>query len=665
MLQQRSPVSTVLLCTPTSQAITLPEVLLRVGCYLDGYQARICSQVCSTWYINFSPLLWENLHIGEQKTNASAIRYTYQREPGPRIRSIHLVSKGRNPKEQLDIIRNKARWLRSLTIHNHVSPQQFTLGKECTQLQAISIAGTWPVDYVYTREYWNSYKALIEQNRSTLTSLTLKKIRCAWPTSTPYWNLDFISAGLTNLTKLEIEDYYIDSQYLESFWKICERLEKLTLKDVSLGNCPIHYRNCKAAKEARAAREKVATSASEDSDPPPPPLNLFPNLRELTVWAMGYVSYDHLDLIIVHCPRLESLCWDLQYNPIECKTFCEDIAAVTWPLLDKIQLNMRFKSSRDSNDVLATIFQHTKKPLKRFSTAEGHFPKLRERAYNLVKERHFLTLQEMNLTLYVWEPLIQDVLASCPSLEVVSGIRLCAAPVLGDKRPWACLGLKEFRMSLEISKKSPWDSPQSFQKQSQEESRALFTQLGRLRHLRSLSLVPTVTSRDSLDDKEPFSLRLDLGLDLLAGNTQLEVIQLHKDQDMGRKDILWMIEHLTSLRMISGGRLNSKKVESKAFCKRYPWDFELAKILNSHGIETPSSIYEEGYLNDVRHLLGKGWPENDDLLYVVDEPAPLIGTVQTLAPAQTIQAVVFEDAVQAVVLEEAKFKQWFSRTQSR
>ncbi|KAF9936132.1 hypothetical protein BGZ67_002658 [Mortierella alpina] len=646
----------MLVCTPTSQALDLPEVLLRIGCYLDAGQILICSQVCSAWYIVFAPVVWENLHIGRPKTNASSCKYRYQRVLEPRTRSIDLVSEDCNPREQLDIITSKANWLRSLTIHQHVSPQQFTLGKECTQLQAISITGPIPFNDDYTREYWNSCKALIKQNRSRLTSLTVDRMQFISnyersPLGVPQWNPILSCAGHTLLTELKLVVCHIRGRHLKPFWKICERLEKLTLDNVvfDYSRLPTQEQIQNNSKAARAARERAARRPNKKTPPPPPPPKRFPNLRELTVKGIPHRRPDRfLDLIIADCPRLESLDFSSQlYSSAFAEHFTSHVVGGTWPLLNSIRLSLSF--FQFPQNLFLTILEHNRKPLKVISVTNRLLPHLGEKTFNVLKERHFSTLREIHLLFLNAECWIQEVLASCPSLEVVNGITLCTATMMKDKRPWVCLGLKEFRMSLEITKGSPEEeSPEAILEQRQQESRALCAQLARLRKLQSLSLTTTLP-RTSLTNKEPFSLRLEMGLDLLAGLTQLEVINLDKDQDMDRNDILWIAENFTSLKMISGGRLNVKKAGPKAFKDKYLWDFELAKTLNGHGIETPMSTYEDGYLDDVRHLLGKGWPEIDDLLSVEEEPAALEETVQAVAPEE---AAVLEDAVQAVELEE-------------
>ncbi|KAF9948923.1 hypothetical protein BGZ72_009187, partial [Mortierella alpina] len=158
-------------CTPTLQALALPEILFHIGCYLNGRQALTCSLVCSTWYINFAPIVWANLIFGRRDYSSNS--YEYQRELEPRRRTISVLSRGFNASERLDIIRNKASWIRSLTFDEHMSPQQFALGKECARLRAISIKGPIPFN---TSEYQNIFDSLIQQNKSTLTSLTVSGI---------------------------------------------------------------------------------------------------------------------------------------------------------------------------------------------------------------------------------------------------------------------------------------------------------------------------------------------------------------------------------------------------------------------------------------------------------------------------------------------------------
>ncbi|KAF9283256.1 hypothetical protein BGZ68_005471 [Mortierella alpina] len=211
-------------------------------------------------------------------------------------------------------------------------------------------------------------------------------------------------------------------------------------------------------------------------------------------------------------------------------------------------------------------------------------------------------------------------------------------------------------MSLDITMGAPGEDQESVREQRQEQSRALYTQLARSKQLQYLSLQPAQTCRHS-SNMEPFCLRLEMGVDLLAAQTQLEVINLYKNQQMDRNDVLWMVEHLKNLRMISGGLLNDKQVGKRAFKDKYLWDYELAKILNSHRIETPASVYDDGYLDDVQHLLGTGWPGagRDDLVYVEEEHETLEETDQV---APEVQTVGWAAAAEWAVWSETGATEW-------
>ncbi|KAF9573865.1 hypothetical protein EC968_007822 [Mortierella alpina] len=632
--------------TPVLQALILPEVLFHIGCYLNAREALICSQVCSAWYINFAPLIWANVHIGQPKPYAIDCKYKYRRELDPRIRSIDLVSEGCNLSEQLDILRNKASWLRSLTIHQHLSPQQFALGKECTQLQAVSITGPIPFNNDYTREYWSSCKALLKQNRSSLKSLWLESTTelhfSGKPVlGVPRWDPILSCVEHTNLTELKLVLCSIRGRHLRAFWKICERLERLTLDKVvfDYSRLPTQEQIRNNSKEARAARARAARSSKQSPPAAPPPKRL-PHLRKLTINEVWTKRPERiLELIIADCPRLEYLDWSTESFSVPLmELFSNLIVAGTWPLLEKLNLSLRCYQH-----FLVEILQHTRKPLKVMNIYHrGYMLYLGEDTFRILKERHFQALQEVDFTFVCSElvqgSMLQDVLASCPSLEIVRALLLDAAAVKEDKRPWLCLGLKEFIMSIDITTGLPEASRESVQEQRLEQSRAVYAQLARLKQLQYLSLQPTQTRRQTIN-KECLCLRLKMGLDLLATLTRLEVIHLFGNQDMDRNDVRWMVEHWESLRVVSGGLLNGNKVDKRAFRDKYLWDYELSKILNHQGVETPWSIYGDGYLNEIRHLLGKGWPETDDFVDVKEEPEIEEEEEEVDRMAQEVQAV--------------------------
>ncbi|CAO3566034.1 unnamed protein product [Mortierella alpina] len=481
MDQRQSPATTIIPCNAIPKALILPEVLFLIGSYLNASQALICSKVCSAWYINFAPLVWENLYIGRETGYAIVCKYKYRRELEARIRFTDLASEGCDPDDRLAIIRSKASWLRSFAIQRHASPQQFALGKECTQLQAISITFPLPFNNGYARDYWGNCKAMLKQNRSSLKSLSLE--------------------GVTDL-------------YLE-----------LTVKDL---------------------------------------------------WYC--CSKRIMDLIIADCPRLESLDWTATTFSVARMEQLSNLVAAGRGRIWRLRLSL---SLHDGH--LTEILQYNKKPLKVMNITL-HF--IGEEPFQIMKERHFQSLQEVNLSFLTSEQgyMLQDVLALCPSLEIVESFALDTALVQEDKRPSACVGLKEFTMAIEVTKGLPGES-QGWMEQRQEQSRVSCAQLARLKNLHYLSLEPRRPRRLPFD-KECFSLRLGKGLDLLTAQTQLEVLNLYRCQSMDRNDILWMAKDWTSTRMVSGGLLSGKKAVEEVFKDKYLWDYEHAKILNSHGVKT-------------------------------------------------------------------------------
>jgi hypothetical protein len=132
----------------------------------------------------------------------------------------------------------------------------------------------------------------------------------------------------------------------------------------------------------------------------------------------------------------------------------------------------------------------------------------------------------------------------------------------------------------------------------QAECRAVLHRLGQLRALRVLDL----RFKTSRFDFGPAVFRyrihalpigLSTGLDELSELKSLEQFMFHGHQNMIKRDVLWMIEHWPSLRLIDGGRLSTGG--SRFEERMNSWDAGLARILNSHRIRTPWSMYAKDY----------------------------------------------------------------------
>ncbi|KAF9407361.1 hypothetical protein BGZ94_002715 [Podila epigama] len=114
----------------------------------------------------------------------------------------------------------------------------------------------------------------------------------------------------------------------------------------------------------------------------------------------------------------------------------------TWPYFCEVTL----ASPQMSDHELASVFNSVK-TLLRLILADATFGIM---AFNALK-RHFSTVQYLDLrrTWKVTSSMIQEIMASCPHLEVFRAEELLASDVVHG-RPWVCLKLKELTLDLKL-----------------------------------------------------------------------------------------------------------------------------------------------------------------------------------------------------------------------
>ncbi|KAG0086089.1 hypothetical protein BGZ92_008426, partial [Podila epicladia] len=128
---------------------------------------------------------------------------------------------------------------------------------------------------------------------------------------------------------------------------------------------------------------------------------------------------------------------------------------------------------------------------------------------NLV--RHFSTLQSLNLFRCsgFTGDMIQTVLESCPSLEIIKAGGLPASTIMAGK-PWTCLRLTVFNVSVLVNLGSETIRTQS---------RAVFARLAQLTELVTLDITALGFDVQSLD------LRVESGVEQLAALRRLKEIK--------------------------------------------------------------------------------------------------------------------------------------------
>ncbi|KAG0317370.1 hypothetical protein BGZ97_005488 [Linnemannia gamsii] len=460
-----------------SLALELPEILYRIGLYLDADQALACSFVCRAFYNAYSPLVWNDLHFSLTKEQLRRIR-----EKTPLARKIsfrHLFKSNeleRDTQELISILQDRAPWMRCLTIHQHESVQQFSsFGPGCNRVETMSIEGIPLVGEYGDQSYWRSCKALLRQNRPELRSLSLQN----WKTQLekpapgqPVWNPILACTQHLNLTSLSLVRCKIRGKHLKAFWTISARLEALELEDVDMDltwipSSFIKDKDKGKDKENENENEKepfnTATNATTNSNPtaptkralPPPDLPpRFPKLKELTIRHLArHRPISQLHWLVVPCPSLRTITWIFdRHRLFPTQQFIDAFedtpdSPTTWPHLDSITI--RGHSNWISGENLLQILTSARQPLRRLDTM---YHAIQPVSFEMLRTRHFATIQTIDLANTApnlaskW---IIVVLEICSSLERIKANVVTGRDIIKSK-PWACQGLQEWIMAIDM-----------------------------------------------------------------------------------------------------------------------------------------------------------------------------------------------------------------------
>ncbi|KAK3823476.1 MAG: hypothetical protein J3Q66DRAFT_437819 [Benniella sp.] len=563
----------------------LPEVLFQVTLYLDAKDVLACSLVCRTFQSAFAPYVWGNLHVGLHPSQRTVLRHQ-----DPFVRFISVDTQVSNNQEQSQVseegqpsaeddglpqvLQRAAPWIRSLSIHEHHSTSQLKFGERCTLLESLLIKGP-PWNDRFDTTYWDSCKALVRQNSAHLRSL----IMILWNKSCggrnrPKWTPLFECVQHKTLRSLSVKGGSINEKQRTSYWQVFENLESLTLESTYVAPPPyIPSGKRKGSKKNR-------------------PITLFPKLRTLTLNQLVNTGPVHqLDWIIGICPMLQTLEWSLAPKTFFPVQFVHYFVEMTWPELDSITI----KGHRDymSHENYISILQATQRP---FKVLDLKIQYLSPNLISQLRQSHFKTLIKVDLssavssldhpTFYTaaiprWA---QEVLESCLLLEHITAKTITAQDIINGK-PWVCLGLKEFKVMINMgfgtTKPVRGAKRPKFTEAQQELCRAVFEQLGRLQQLRVLDM-----RRNNLYPGSrtyfPLPLELRLGLGQLSRLEDIEVIGFHYSQDLRIPDVTWMLRSWPYLVAVYGTNLSCKR--SRTYGNEYVRNHKLASMLKSRGV---------------------------------------------------------------------------------
>jgi hypothetical protein len=538
----------------------LPEVLFQVALYLDAKDVLACSLVSRTSYSAFAPYVWRNLHIGLHPSQHTTLRH---QDPFARFISIktqvcdnqeqNQLSEEGQPSEEdslSQVLQRAAPWIRSLFIHGHYSTHQLKFGERCTMLESLSIEGP-PLNDKFDTTYWDNCKALVRQNSAHLRSLTMMHWgRSCRGRKLPKWSPLSECVQHRNLRSLRIQGGSFRDQQWASYWKIFENLESLTLEFIHLA-------------------------------PPPSIASEFPQLRTLALHQLTTEPLHQLDWIIRICPMLQTLVWTLGPTTRFPVQFTHYFVELTWPELESITI----KGHRDhmSHEDYISILQATQRPFKILDLKIQFLP---PDLFDLLRQSHFKTLTKVDLFSAVAIPqCVQEVLESCPLLEHLAATVITAQDIINGK-PWLCLGLKEFKVMINMgfgrTKLDRGAKRPKFSESEQGLCHAVFEQLGRLEQLRVLDLRRHYWFTD-MRAYFPLPLELRLGLGQLSRLEDIEVIGFYGSQDLRMTDLEWMLRSWRYLIAVYGDQLSRKR--SGTFENEYVRNHKLASMLKSRGVQ--------------------------------------------------------------------------------
>jgi hypothetical protein len=277
-------------------------------------------------------------------------------------------------------------------------------------------------------------------------------------------------------------------------------------------------------------------------DVPPIPSEPFTRIKTLTL--LGLRSEKLQLAIIDHCPGLQSFRWSSLGYMLDKRfvsAFVQKLLMGTWPQLENVAISTSFMTNEHLANILSGIQQIRSLKL----TYGGAF----EHTTLQLLQRHFMHLKVLelrSLSRFVG-PLLQEILASCPLLEVLRAPWIQAIDIVKGK-PWVCCGkLKVLDMTF-LFESSTVDQLQPL----------VLDQLSKLTRLEVLKVGIVGTIDNNQDSKEPIhyttlDLRLDKGLGKLSNLRALREMDFSNTvQCMNHQEIDWILEHWRSLVRISG-----------------------------------------------------------------------------------------------------------------
>lgn len=295
------------------------------------------------------------------------------------------------------------------------------------------------------------------------------------------------TGSLSNLSELELYVVNVQPADTADFWNMCMTLETLTIHHASI--------------------------------PEPPDRSIaFERLRELRVGIKSGISSKDQMNWVAQCPNLTSLMWSCQdvtaSDLIEGLT--SRLVAGAWPKLCELDLLDFDASDAQLSRIISNMQRVTVLGVSKCEFGPLSLQALRP---------HFPVLRKLDIATGPNQtgPMVPEILASCPQLEILFADRVMSQDIL-EGRPWVCHSIETMFVSFGITPGRDRDLHQQ----------QVLERLSQLTNLERLCL----TCDDDVQDEMNLDLRLEKGLDQLATLKKLRKLALYSgNQHMSVIDV--------------------------------------------------------------------------------------------------------------------------------
>ncbi|KAF9350621.1 hypothetical protein BGX26_011252 [Mortierella sp. AD094] len=427
-----------------------------------------------------------------------------------------------SPLVLIQAIKSNIRHIRKLAYLRGVPPEFLSI--QYPNLETLKVVeDEWTIA---DNPLWSGVAKFINENPTLVTIQLSANITTRLPIGV--W--DAIKES-TSVKVLRLDKIRIDALQTEAFWRACTVLEKLEL-------------NCCAVSDpwAEVGIDSSLLPAS------------FPLIQEIKFTNLEGVGELKQLCLVAMCPNLRSLSWSGDDFPIS------QFALSGNPILNLDSLEARGEHIYRG---IEYFLIHNRGPLKRLSISDSIiFGGVRYLSSSSEKilERHFLTLQEVDLT---WHSDVNTttmivLLRSCPLLTSFKAGAFDPKYLCRDE---AIRASADRLLTLHIYFKI-----ESYQ--ADVKSDLVCEYLSNLTALQELNLVKckllASTSSKGQPETRPLRLRLDCGLHRLRWLKDMRRFYFEKQgQGMTMEEAMWMKEHWKKLESVQGGFHKSKKMNAQ------------------------------------------------------------------------------------------------------